>query len=198
MKLNKIYINRILVILFISSLSSSLFGQSDTAKYYKLSDTTFWVGKTFIIDNILFNFNGPIDGLVHNPESLDSLITFLIKNPMLIVEISNHTDNRPVPMTNDTLSNRRANSVVAELIFKGISPDRLVAVGYGSKRPRKIYENTTYTLNKTYFPKCLDPITFSKNTVLDENFINSIQDHCTKEAAYSLNRRIEIKILKIE
>ena len=189
---------KLLIILFISSLSSILFGQSDTAKYYALSDSTLWVDKTFIIDNILFELSGPPDGLVHNPESLDSIVSFLIKNPKLIIEIDCHTDNITIPFTNDTLSYWRANSVRAILIDKGISSERLFAVGYGSRRPRIIYKKTTFTLNNNHYTNCLNPITFLQNTVLDENFINSIHDYCTKKAAHSLNRRIEMKIIKME
>ena len=134
---------KLLIILLISSLSSFLFGQSDTVRFYGLSDTSLWVNKRFIIDNIIFKLSGSTDYLVHNPESLNSIITFLIKNPKLIVEIGCHTDNRPVPFTNDTLSLRRANSVKSYLTFMGIMSDRIVAIGYGSRRPRIISEQMT-------------------------------------------------------
>jgi hypothetical protein len=189
---------KLIIISFISAMTSTLFGQTDTSKYYKFSDTTFWVGKTYIIDNVLFNVNGPGGGLLNNPESLDSVITFLIKNPKLIVEIGCHTDNRPIPMTNDSLSLWRAYSVTYWLVYKGINPDRLFAVGYASKRPRMLYENTTVTFDKKQFPRCLDKIEFLKNIVLDEKFINSLPDNCKKEAAHKLNRRTEMKIIRIE
>mgnify|MGYP001014097212 CR=1 FL=1 len=173
-------------------------GKTDTAKYYDLADTSFWVGKTYILNNVVFNLSGGRNNLVHTPEQLDSLAAFLMKNSRLIVEIGYHTDSRPIPITNDTLSLFRACSVRAILIDMGICSDRIVAVGYGSRQPRVMYERTTHVFEKATFSQCQDSYVFEKNTVLNDDYINSLNSKCEKEAAHALNRRVEMKILEIK
>lgn len=55
--------------------------------------------------------------------------------PNAIIEIGSHTDNTGSNSYNDKLSQRRSESVVNYLVQKGISPDRLVAHGYGESMP---------------------------------------------------------------
>jgi outer membrane protein OmpA-like peptidoglycan-associated protein len=54
----------------------------------------------------------------------------------IIVEISGHTDNVGSNSSNQTLSQKRADSVRFWLIQKGVSPDRVIARGYGEEFPR--------------------------------------------------------------
>jgi OOP family OmpA-OmpF porin len=54
----------------------------------------------------------------------------------ILVEISGHTDNVGSNANNQKLSERRANSVKAWLVGKGIPADRITAVGYGEESPR--------------------------------------------------------------
>jgi outer membrane protein OmpA-like peptidoglycan-associated protein/opacity protein-like surface antigen len=56
--------------------------------------------------------------------------------PDIIVEISGHTDDVGSASSNQTLSQRRADSVRFWLISKGIQPDRIIARGYGEDFPR--------------------------------------------------------------
>jgi len=55
--------------------------------------------------------------------------------PNGIVEIGSHTDNKGTDEYNIVLSQKRSESVVSYLISKGISPERLVAKGYGMRNP---------------------------------------------------------------
>jgi outer membrane protein OmpA-like peptidoglycan-associated protein len=55
--------------------------------------------------------------------------------PNGIVEIGSHTDNKGTDEYNIELSQKRSESVVSYLISKRISPDRLVAKGYGMRNP---------------------------------------------------------------
>ncbi len=59
----------------------------------------------------------------------------LISDPKIKVEISSHTDYRGDNEMNQNLSERRAQAVVYYLISKGISKERLKAVGYGETKP---------------------------------------------------------------
>lgn len=67
---------------------------------------------------------------------LDKTIAGLKKNPKAKVEIEGHTSSEGGEEFNQKLSEDRANSVRAYMIRKGISEDRVTAVGYGFSRPR--------------------------------------------------------------
>lgn len=121
-------------------------------------------------------------------DSLSGLVVTLEKNPTIVIELQSHTDIRPIPMTNDTLSQRRAQEVVNFLIKRGIDPDRLVAKGYGDRVPRVLEDDKTVVIrNRTY--------NFSKGTVLSKEYIESLRTTDEREAAHSLNRRTTFQIL---
>ena len=65
---------------------------------------------------------------------LDSLVSILIKNPDITIELGSHTDSRADEDYNLKLSQKRAQSCVEYLTKKGIEKDRLTAVGYGETR----------------------------------------------------------------
>ncbi|OIP05803.1 MAG: hypothetical protein AUJ97_00065 [Bacteroidetes bacterium CG2_30_32_10] len=118
-------------------------------------------------------------------DSLNGLIITLNDNPTIVVELSSHTDPRASDEYNDTLSQKRAQSVVDYLILKGIAPDRLVAKGYGKRVPKILDKDITR-----------DGFTFPKGTIVNEEYINAIKNPIQKEAAYQLNRRTEFKVLR--
>lgn len=122
-------------------------------------------------------------------DSLIGLIQTLQKNPTIVIELRSHTDVRPIPMTNDTLSQKRAQSVVEYLIQSGIEPGRLIAKGYAERVPRKLEKNLTLTYNNKTF-------TFFKDTVLTKEYISSLKSKDEQEAAHQLNRRTEFVILR--
>ena len=118
-------------------------------------------------------------------DSLQGLIQTLRDNPNIVVELASHTDSRDTEERNDILSQRRATSVVDYLILRGIDPSRLVAKGYGERVPRKLKKDIVK-----------DGFLFKKGTVLNDDFINSLKSTAEKEAAYSLNRRTEFRVLR--
>jgi outer membrane protein OmpA-like peptidoglycan-associated protein len=99
----------------------------DPATVFKLEDVHFDINKASL-----------------RPESfkaLDKLAQVLTIKNNLKVEIAGHTDSDGDEEENMKLSQSRAESVIKYLITKGITKERLIAVGYGESEP--IAENDT-------------------------------------------------------
>lgn len=92
------------------------------------------VGSKIALRNIFFATGSATLTKESNSE-LDRLVKLLKDVPKLKIEISGHTDNVGSESMNQKLSEDRAASVVAYVISKGISKDRLTSKGYGSTRP---------------------------------------------------------------
>ncbi len=88
---------------------------------------------TIVLKNVYFDLDKANIREDAKP-SLDSVYNILIKNPNIRIELSSHTDSRAPADYNLKLSQRRADSSKAYLVRKGISPDRIVAIGYGETR----------------------------------------------------------------
>lgn len=124
-------------------------------------------------------------------DSLESLVRTLQENPNIVIELQSHTDIRPIPMTNDTLSQRRAQSVVDYLIQRDIEPDRLIAKGYGDRVPRTLEKDITVTYNNKTF-------TFPKGVTLTKEYIESLPTRDHQEAAHQLNRRTTFQVIRTD
>lgn len=92
------------------------------------------VGSKIVLKNIFFDF-GKASLRPESTNELERLIKLLNDVPTLKIEISGHTDNKSSAEFNQRLSEARAKSVVDYLTGKGISKDRLTAVGYGFTQP---------------------------------------------------------------
>ena len=88
----------------------------------ELTGVTFKAGSAELVPSSLKTLNSAIAGLKRNTKAK--------------VEIEGHTSSEGSDELNQTLSEERAASVRAYMINKGISPDRVTAVGYGSSRPK--------------------------------------------------------------
>lgn len=130
-------------------------------------------------------------------DSLNWLVNILTTNDRWVIELSSHTDIRPIPMTNDSLSQRRAKSAVEYIVDSGmIHPQRIMAKGYGANRPRILDRDKTVILDPKKYPQCKDkPFFFAKGTQLTEEYIKGLKTTCEKEAAHQLNRRTEFIVL---
>jgi outer membrane protein OmpA-like peptidoglycan-associated protein len=73
--------------------------------------------------------------------ALSEILTFLLNNRDVVIEIGGHTNNLPSEQYANTLSNSRAKSVADWLIAKGVSPNQIQFKGYGKTMP--IEPNTT-------------------------------------------------------
>jgi outer membrane protein OmpA-like peptidoglycan-associated protein len=69
-------------------------------------------------------------------KDLDELAHIMGQLPSMEIELSSHTDARASDSYNNTLSNNRAKSAKAYLVAKGISENRIKAIGYGENRPK--------------------------------------------------------------
>ncbi len=112
-------------------------------KFYKNPFTVnleFDPPKTFVLDNVEFDF-GKYSLRPLSYAALDDLVDYLNRKPNERIEIGGYTDNVGSDAKNLVLSLERAKAIVAYLVSKGISNDRLVAKGYGAEEP--IEENDT-------------------------------------------------------
>jgi len=76
------------------------------------------------------------DILTNDSQNLvDKLISILLKNKKINLEIAGHTDSDGTRKNNLNLSKRRAQSIKTYMIKHGIDASRLRAVGYGESQP---------------------------------------------------------------
>lgn len=93
-------------------------------------------------EGILITFN---EGMQFDVESykvpasgtanLNELVEVLKKYEETEILIEGHTDNSGSDKFNQTLSEKRANSVKAYLIAKGVNAERINSIGYGESQP---------------------------------------------------------------
>jgi len=105
-------------------------------------DDVIKINAPIVLEGITFATNKyditPESETVLQEGALKTLQTY----PDITVEISGHTDNVGSNAYNQKLSQRRADAVKAWLVARGISADRIIAVGYGEERPR-VANNTS-------------------------------------------------------
>lgn len=93
-------------------------------------------GSTVELKNIFFDVN-KWDLKPESKAELGKLISFLVKNPTLKIELGGHTDNSGDKKFNMTLSTNRAKSVFDYLVTNGKIPmNRLSYKGYAETRPK--------------------------------------------------------------
>lgn len=91
-------------------------------------------GTTAILTNIFFDVD-KYDLHQRSVTELQKILRFLKENSAVKVEISGHTDNSGSVSYNNSLSERRAESVYNYLISHGVEANRLISRGYGSAKP---------------------------------------------------------------
>lgn len=100
------------------------------------------IGALFTLENIQFQFDSAV--LLHNAKiELDKWLKILNENSNMKIIIQGHICC--IPLDDMFLSSQRAKSVMDYFLKKGISPDRLQYIGYGSAKPKfKIPEKNGY------------------------------------------------------
>lgn len=91
-------------------------------------------GQMMSFDNIYFD-SGSANIKPESFPILDSVAILLRENPTARIQIAGHTDSDGAASMNQTLSERRAQSVQQYLVSKGIEAPRLTTIGYGEERP---------------------------------------------------------------
>ncbi len=138
------------------------------------------------LDNINYAF-GSADLLPESIIELDTLITLLQANPTITIELMAHTDHVGSEQFNFELSQRRAQSVVNYLIEKGISPQRLVAKGYGETWPKTVTREIAAQYD---FLK--------RGDILTEEFIMKLPTEEQRQISQGINRRTEFRVLRTD
>ncbi len=92
------------------------------------------IGDEIVLQGVAFAWNSS-DLTPESRRLLDGVATRLNNHPGVYFEVAGHTDSTGSAEANRILSTRRAEAVRDYLLTKGVSADRLVAVGYGEQRP---------------------------------------------------------------
>lgn len=166
---------------------------------YKLSTFGRKEDKNFDVNLYMTQLDSPIEvpNVLYDvnlwdlrPESivsLNKLYETLIDNPNIAIELSSHTDYRVgTKMTNEELSQRRAQSVVNFLIAKGIDAKRLTAKGYGATQPKVIDHKNAELYDFLNVGDKLTP-----------EFIKNLSSEQQQEICHQINRRTEFKVTSI-
>jgi outer membrane protein OmpA-like peptidoglycan-associated protein len=118
------------------SMNFSVSNQHDSVNPVKLDIPMqpVEVGEKVVLRNIFFDTD-KYELLPDSKAELEKLISFLLKNNGLHIEIGGHTDNEGSDTHNVTLSLNRAKAVYDYLILNGVKSDKLSYKGYGETMP---------------------------------------------------------------
>lgn len=103
-------------------------------KYLKDSISKYEIGRTIILDSMIFEPNSTIVP-EKSFEQLELIVAAMKSNKTMKLEISGHTDRSGLDSLNVRLSKERAESVYNYLVIKGADKKRLSHKGYGSAIP---------------------------------------------------------------
>lgn len=115
----------------------SIFHTSDReeeTKIFELELEKIKEGIVFTVKDIYYDYN-KWNLRDTSKSELDKLAAFLLENNHIKVELSSHTDSRGTDSYNEKLSQKRAQSCVDYLIWKGVPAGNIVAKGYGESKP---------------------------------------------------------------
>lgn len=156
---------------------------TDLDREYTLQFPLSSITRPVLIDNIFYEFDSATltDSSV---VALDVLVRLLTDNPNVVIELGAHCDYKGRDEYNERLSQRRAESVVAHLIAKGIDAKRLVAKGYGESMPKTV----TKKMAERY------PFMHEGDTLTEEHILTLPEEQ--QEICNAENRRTEFRVLR--
>ncbi len=126
--------------IFANSLIFVLLSFSGLAQPFSLADTNVKVGQFQHLYDIKFEL-GSSNLFIADVFQIDSVYQFLKNNFTVNIELGAHTDFRGDDNKNLELSKDRAASIKKYLVDKGISSDRIKAIGFGETKPVFEYED---------------------------------------------------------
>lgn len=95
---------------------------------------TIWMkiieNKKIVLRNIYYDFD-KWNILPDASKELDLLVSLMMENPEMKVDLSSHTDERGSDIYNLKLSELRAASAIGYIVSKGIDSTRITGKGYG-------------------------------------------------------------------
>jgi len=101
---------------------------------------TIQAGDTIVMENLFFDNNKT--NIRHiSDQTLDELADLLQRHATVKITLIGHTDNVGTAEYNQKLSEGRVNSVKAELVKRGIDPNRINTIGKGETEP--VADNST-------------------------------------------------------
>ncbi len=116
-------------------------------KNFKIADGAqmYMTGQKFTDAKIVTHgINFDIDKATIKPESMGTInmiVRVMKDNPDIKFEVDGHTDNTGTSPHNLTLSQQRADAVVAQFVVMGVDASRLTSKGFGDTKP--ISDNAT-------------------------------------------------------
>jgi outer membrane protein OmpA-like peptidoglycan-associated protein len=108
--------------------------KSGWGQHFSFKDSTFHVGDCLIDQTITFKYKSTTD-IIEGQLFLDSLVLFLQKNPLLIIEVGVHNDERANVKASLFLTPLRAEYIAQYLMEQGIRSERIHPKGYESDKP---------------------------------------------------------------
>lgn len=117
-------------------------GQQFAQKTLDLKLARLRIGQQIRLNNLFFHIGSASLRRESYPE-LNRLVSVLLENPGMVIEVGGHTDNTGSDAVNQPLSEARARAVIDYLLQKGIAPEQASAKGYGSSKP--VADNATAT-----------------------------------------------------
>ncbi|MEE1944862.1 OmpA family protein [Pedobacter sp. KR3-3] len=91
------------------------------------------INKAIKLENIYYDFDKS-NIRAEAAIELDKLVKIMKENPTIWIELGSHTDSRGNDQYNLALSQRRADAAVKYIVDRGISPNRIFAMGYGASQ----------------------------------------------------------------
>jgi outer membrane protein OmpA-like peptidoglycan-associated protein len=91
-------------------------------------------GKSIVLEGVNFD-SGKATLQAGSEEPLGKVLRTLQENPEITLQIQGHTDNQGKAQLNRELSQRRADTVKAWLVERGVEAARLEAKGFGPDKP---------------------------------------------------------------
>ena len=108
-------------------------GWIDVKEFIEVEMEEIVVGKTIEIPNIYYDLS-KWDIRPDAAIELDKIVQFLLDNESITIELGSHTDARGSNSSNQTLSQKRAESAVSYIVEHGIDGSRISAKGYGESK----------------------------------------------------------------